>query len=337
MTVRIGILGTGFMGTTHATALAQVPGASLAGFSARDEQKGRAVAEKYGTKWFESAEALINSPDVDAVDISLPSNLHEKYAVMAAEAGKHLLIEKPLALSLSSADRIAAAIDKAGVVGMAAHVLRFFPQYIAIREAVQSGRLGRILAVEAYRLLPGSLKKGADPLKWRQKAEGGGALWDLLVHDLDFVLSLTGEVAAVNATGLRGAGGAWDHVVASLRYADGSIGTVQGSLGMPKGFPFTFGLRVLGEEGGAELFVRMAGNLENRENATTWVNVYAGGQSEEISPDGPDPFVAELSHFVEAVQAGRQPVQGSIADARRAVAVLSLAEKSLETGEAVKA
>src|SRR5436305_7195468 len=156
--MRIAVLGLGFMGSMHVRALGEVPDAQLAAVYSSDPRKLAgdltAIQGNLGgpgqrfdfsaLKQYCDIPPLLADPEIDAVDLCLPTYLHEEVATAALRAGKHVLVEKPMALDGASARRMIAEADRAGRVLMTAQVLRFFPEYVALREAMP--RLGPVRA-----------------------------------------------------------------------------------------------------------------------------------------------------------------------------------------------
>ena len=156
--MQIAVVGLGFMGSTHLKAMRGLPEVELAAVYSSDERKlagdltaiqgniggpGERLDFSSVRKYREIA-PLLADPTIDAVDICLPTDLHEQVAIEALRAGKHVLVEKPMALDGAGADRILAEAGKAGRVLMTAQVLRFFPEYIALRQAIATGQSGPV-------------------------------------------------------------------------------------------------------------------------------------------------------------------------------------------------
>ena len=193
------------MGSTHLKAARGIPSIEIGAVCSRDERKlagdfsevrgnsrdaGGHVDLSGATRYREIA-ALLADATIDAVDICLPTGMHERVALDALRAGKHVIVEKPMALDGPSADRMVAEAERQGRVLMGAQVVRFWPEYAALRDTARSGRLG------AFR---GAIfrRRCAAP-SWGTW-EGGGA-FDLLIHDFDFALHLFGEPEALAASG----------------------------------------------------------------------------------------------------------------------------------------
>ena len=130
--LRVGVLGAGFMGGTHARAFAKLSDVQVLGVSSRSADKAAALAEEVGAEPFTDAMALATDPQVDIVSVTLPTHVHKEYTVAALNAGKSVLLEKPMGLSVEECDAMIAAADQSDQILMLAHVLRFWPEYVAL-------------------------------------------------------------------------------------------------------------------------------------------------------------------------------------------------------------
>ena len=248
--IRLGIAGTGDIAALHAAG-ARAAGLELGVAAGHDSQRARALAEEHGARLYESYEALLADPAVDAVDLCVPNHRHRPFAEAAFAAGKHVLCEKPIALTLEDADAMIDAARRAGKTLMVAHALRYWPEYRLTHDLYRRGELGDGGWLSARRLTS-VLYATQGAQGWRaDPARAGGAALDLQIHDLDFVCWLFGPPQTVFAHGLRLAGGVaagagpqasapgggWEHLATTLRYADGRGATVEFQLHPPPGRP----------------------------------------------------------------------------------------------------
>ena len=234
----IGMLGQGFMGRAHAHALitlAHMTGPPfirprLVSVAGRDEAELARTAERFGferstTDWRE----LIAEPDVDVFENLGPNALHAEPAIAAAQAGKHVLCEKPLARTAAEAQTMLAAVEAAGVVHMCGFNYRFVPAVRRARELLEAGDLGEVHHFRGVDRQ--SWGAAADPGLWRfdPAAAGGGALGDLASHVFDMARYLVGDIAAISADTATFTPGrdVDDAVAAAIRFASGAIGTVE--------------------------------------------------------------------------------------------------------------
>jgi predicted dehydrogenase len=300
--MRIAMLGLGFMGGVHLRAWRQVAGATLAAVFSNDERQlsGDLTAaqgnlgqpsERFdfsAVKQYRDFGALLDDSEIDAVDVCLPTFLHEDAAIEALRAGKHVLVEKPMALEGASTRRMIGAAKRAGRILMTAHVLRFFPEYVALRHAlpelglVRGAFFRRRCAVPAW---------GG----WLQDPEkSGGGVFDLLIHDIDMCLHLFGRPEAVSAVGRCDAESGLDMLHGQLFYPFGVV-AVSGGWQPAPAFPFTMEYSVTGERGTIEYH-----------SAGRPPTLYA--QTAEALPlEGRDGYTAEIEYFVECCRLGRQP------------------------------
>jgi len=215
--MRIAVVGSGFMGRTHAQAMRDLPGVELAGIVHRGE-----------------FDQTLRDPTIDAVDLCIPTDLHVRAAIDALRAAKHVLVEKPMALDAASCDRMIAEAALANRVLMVAHTLRFLPAYTSLE---------RVLATEHVRAAS-FLRRCAEPdwAPWLlDPVHSGGGVFDLLVHDVDIALHLFGPPCAISATG------SGNLISAALHYPDGLAVDISGGW-FHAGFPFSMEYTVATDE-----------------------------------------------------------------------------------------
>jgi len=319
---RIALLGGGFMARTHAHSYGALKDRADVRVVCALEGAD-AIATELGAEAAAGWEAVIGRDDIDAVDVCLPTPLHRSVAEAALAAGKHVLLEKPIALSLEDADAIGDAARATGRVLMVGHVLRYMPEVVELRRLLDAGELGRPLAASALRL--------SAPPDWNQwmldPAKSGGVLVDMMVHDFDILNALLGPARTVVTRSAAG-----DRHFQMLLEHPGGAGAIEGSHAMPGSYPFTANLRVLCERGVLEhRFVAGAGD-EVDAAVTSVLGIHpAGGDAMTFSQTG-DPWGAQIAHFLECVASGAEPRDGSFAQARAALAVALAARAAAETG-----
>jgi UDP-N-acetylglucosamine 3-dehydrogenase len=331
--LKVGILGAGFMGATHAAAFAQIPDVQIIGISSRSDEKAKALAAEYGAEPFTDAFALATDPRVDVISNTLPTHLHKDLTVAALNTGKHVLVEKPMALSVAECDEMIEAAKASGRLLMVAHVLRFWPEYVAISEFLKTGTLGKPLAATAKRLV--------EPPRWSDfflhPEWSGGGVFDLHIHDLDTLNWLFGMPKTVYACGQRSPeSGGWDLAMTLVDYGDVK-GFAEGSALQAPDYPFTMGLAVLCERGSVEFTFRAGGvQVDTRDDGGCSLLVYEPGKPprtlEVVAGDG---YVNEAAAFVECVRSDQAPTDGTAEQGRLAVATALAARESLETGQIV--
>lgn len=325
--MKAAVLGAGFMGGTHARGYAALPDVQVEGVSSRSADKAAELAREVGAEPYGDAMALATHPDVDVVSVTLPTHLHEEYVVAALNAGKHVFVEKPMALTVESCDAMIRAARANDRVLMVAHVLRFWPHYEALAEVVQSGRIGTPFVAHARRLStrPAWGDWFAHP-EWT-----GGGLHDMMVHDFDVFAWLFGEAKSVVARGQRGEPGGWDHVFALVDHGDVQA-MAEGSVMMPADYPFTMALWVTGDRGAIEFTLRAEGTgVETGAPGGTHLVLYPdGGAPERVAVAEHDGYAEQVRVFAECVASGRSPERGTAEQGREAVRVAQAARRSLD-------
>lgn len=213
--LRWGVLSTADIGRRKVIpAIQKARRCRVVAIGSRDESTGRQVAAELGIpKAHGSYEALLADPEVDAVYIPLPNHLHRQWAIAAAEAGKHVLCEKPLGLNSAQVAEMVAAGERAGITLMEAFMYRVHPSWVAVRELVASGRIGRLMAVQSW-----FSYFNDDPTNIRNIREvGGGALYDVGCYCVNLSRMLFGsEPTGVRATMIREGGTGVDVVTSAI-------------------------------------------------------------------------------------------------------------------------
>jgi UDP-N-acetylglucosamine 3-dehydrogenase len=328
--VRIAVLGAGFMGGTHAKAYAAMPDVEVPVIFAPSPSRGEPLAVEIGSRWSDDLDAVIRDPAIDAVDICLPTPQHRATTEAALAAGKHVLLEKPIALTLEDADalvRLGAETDR---VFMIAHVLRFWPEYVEIARRVATGELGKPRSAFASRRQPfpawSALFSRADLT--------GGAVIDMMIHDYDALNWIFGAPAAVTARGMRNPrSGGYDQVQVLIDYADGGSALVDGGMMMPETYPFSSRLEVLCEHGALEYTFRAGGrSVEMGQGINDLAFYPTEGEPLRLAPAQTDPYAAECAYFVDAIRRGTAADRATPLDAYQALAVSLAARDSLERG-----
>ncbi|HEV2127657.1 MAG TPA: Gfo/Idh/MocA family oxidoreductase, partial [Thermomicrobiales bacterium] len=247
--LRIAVLGAGFMGSTHARAYGTMDGVEVATICATSARRAEPLASELGCEWTEDIERTLADDSIDAVDICLPTPQHREATEAALRAGKHVLLEKPLALTMADAEAIVRAAETSNRVVMVAHVLRFWPEYVELKRIVDSGELGTPMYVNAVRRQPALNWMDAGP----RGHLTGGSLHDMLIHDFDAANWVLGKPDDAFARGdFNPANEAVDHAQVLVIYGSGTSATIEGGSMMPESYPFTSRFEVLCDNGAVE-------------------------------------------------------------------------------------
>lgn len=249
--IGFGIVGGGMIGAVQAAAIEQISGAKLLAVCGRDEQKAAEFAAKFGCASYTDYDKFLQHPGLQIVNVCTPSGTHAELGIRAAEAGKHVLTEKPIEVNLEQADALIAACDKAGVKLGVIFQSRFLPAAQRIKQAIDEGRLGKLMIGDAlvkwYRA-----PEYYAPGTWRGtlKMDGGGALINQAIHTVDLLCWMMGpaESAFAMKAALRYPHiEAEDTLVGTVKFQNGALGVVQAATSAKPGFKRR--LEISGERG----------------------------------------------------------------------------------------
>ena len=321
MSVRMAVLGLGFMGSTHWKAIRDAAGVTLAAIYSSDPRKLAGdlsaiqgniggpgeVMDVAGIAKYSDLDALLADPAIDAVDICLPTDLHESVARAALRAGKHVLVEKPMALDGAAADRMIEEAARAGRILMTAQVLRFWPDYIGLRDAVRGEQLGplRFALFRRRCAAPGWSGWLADP------ARSGGGVFDLLIHDVDMCLHVFGMPEAVSAVGYEDLAAGIDCIGARFLYPDNTTVVVTGGWHHPGDYPFS-----------AEFTVTLERATLEFKSAGKRLTLYGAGKLPPLTER--DAYTAEIEYFADCCRTGTPTERCSPRDSAAAVKLTRL-------------
>lgn len=329
--IRVAIIGAGFIGRNHFNQYEKLAGRAQV-TAICDKQAERAagdwsnvggnIADAQGSKrdlagikpYADYRQALAD-PAIDMVDICAPTPLHKEITLAALAAGKHVLCEKPMALTVEDCDAMIAASRSAKGRFMIAQCIRWWPEYVCLKQFVDSGELG---ALKALHLRRQASTPDYSLNNWLLNPElSGGAVLDLHVHDVDYALYLFGRPRSVTAQGYLRPTGGMDRIHAMWHYGDDRVVQIEGYWDMPAGFGFNMGFTAVFETGAIVWDM----------NTGKPLTLYRPGR-EPASPSVPaaDGYFGEIEYFISCVEKNKTPETSTPQDSREAVAI-ALAEK----------
>jgi predicted dehydrogenase len=323
----IAIAGAGTMGTMHAESCRKLPGVRATWVVDPILERAEALARPLGARVAGDLAEALTDPELDAVIAAVPTPVHRAVTEQAAAAGKHVLCEKPIALTLADAQAMAEACRRAGVRFMVGHVVRFFPEYARIQQLLAEGAIGqvgvaRVSRLNAYPYLGRSWYADYD--------QSGGPIVDLMIHDLDTLRWYFGEVERVYARGLSDSPYRTkvDYALAILRFASGEIAHIEASWAHTS---FRTAIEIAGSEG----------ILRHSSDETAALRLEQTAPPEATAgvqvPRGPlpeSPYQTELRHFVDRLADGA-PFLTDGDEALRSLALALAVRESVRTGRAI--
>lgn len=320
-TIRVGILGSGGMGTFHAEAYRNIEGVEVIGLTSRDAEKAKKVAKDLGTQGFTDPYELINDPTVTAIDVCVPSSIHREFVIASLEAGKDVFCETPFALNIEDAEVMIQTAQKSKRTLLVGLLMRSISQYRYIKDLVDSGEAGQIKSLEAYRLGSYLLEGGFDA-----KDHYGDPSTELMTFDFDFANWILGKPNSLTATTINTDKGTPGKITATLDYENDVTATIIGSGIEEVTKPYTIGFKVVFEKGVYELKTV----FENYEPKNTFTYQPNGEAIHLVQVEEVDPYKEELKYFIETIKGEKD---GKLLDAKHALEALKL---SLATQQSLK-
>lgn len=296
---------------------------TLFAVGSRSEESAQAYAAEHGIpRAHGSYEALLADPEVDVIYNSLPNHLHAEWTIKALEAGKHVLCEKPFALTLDEVDAMTEAAQRTGKVLAEAFMYRTHPQTFKVKEIIDSGKIGKVLLVKGGFTFtfnrPGNYR--LDP------AFGGGALWDVGCYPISYARSMLGleplEVFGWQATGESGIDESFS---GQMRFP----GDVHAQFDCGFRGPFRAFIEIVGEQGTLEIPSPFHAGKKSE------ILLIRDGKTKTIEIKGQHQYLGEVEDMADAILLGKAP-HISLADSRANVAAILALYKSAKTGKVVK-
>lgn len=329
-TITYGVIGLGFFGEYHAQAAASLPHVQLRALASRQDKRRKQLMKRFGVpSGYRDYHELLADPNIEAVSIVTHVDDHAEPTIAALRAGKHVLVEKPMARTVADCERMIEAAEKHDRILMVGHICRFNPRYAAVRERVVAGELGKVVSLFARRNIPAARSRGV--------LEKIGPLLGDGIHDTDLMLWMTGaKVRSVYAI---------THSERKLRFPDigwamyqfdnSAVGVIENVWFLPPGTPFRIHeqMELIGTAGSAyvhggdmNVVVQGPGGVDCPDTLY-WPTMHG-------VPVGA--LRSEIEHFVNCVARGEPSTVVTPREAQAAVAVLSAAEKSAATGKVVR-
>lgn len=313
--VRVGVIGSGFIGNIHVDALKRVPDAEIVAVASKTPGKAAAFAAERGIpNAYEDYRELLARDDIDAVTVGVPNYLHEEVVCAAAEAGKHIMCEKPFARTIQEAERMLAAVREAGVKLVYGEMLCFAPKYVRAKRLVEEGALGEVFLVKQSEEHDGP----HSPWFWDVNLSGGGVLLDMGCHSIEFARWILDRPAVKSVTAQMGTyvhtdkTQGEDHSICIVEFENGAIGVAENSWAKTGGVDDR--AEIYGSRGhtradlirgNALMTHSKAGYGYAVEKADTTVGWTFTGFEEEWNYG----FPQEMEHFVRVVKGLEEPIE----------------------------
>ncbi len=325
---QIVIIGPGAICRTYLEALKNSNKVAVKAIVGRDTEKGRAMAAEYGLPYYTDQDIMYQEERPDAVLICTPTFTHEEMVRRAITHGVHVMCEKPFVLDAEAAKQLIAEADAAGIKLMVMQVVRFWPEYRKIKQMIESGELGEIKNVYLNRLSshPTWATWHRDPKK------SGGGLYDLHIHDIDFLYHVFGKIESVYAVGKQEETGCFNNVSTILKFKNGVSAVAEGFMDITGAFAFTTNVRVNGSAASVEMLNKQICLSSGENGKTNGLMVYRKDSDAEITNVEPyDPYAKETEYFAECIQKDLSIEAVPNEDVIEVLRILAAIEESLKS------
>lgn len=329
----VAIIGGGFISNIHAQCYKNL-GIKIEAMADISEKVRQEFKEKYNCKTYSSAEEMLEnvSDNIDLVDICVPTFLHEEFILLALKHNKHVICEKPLSINIDFVENIIDKFENNNRYLMTAQVLRFWTEYLKIKEWIEEGVFGNIKLVSAIRLA----QHPKSEWFYNPKKSGGG-IFELHIHDIDFLCYLFGDVKEVYANGSKDENESWDFINSSIKFKNGISASAQGIFGITDNYPFTANMKVIGDKATAEYSLYAGVNLDSDGKQSNSLILYRKGKEPIIENiKSKDAYELELEYFIDCVKNNKKPEIVSLDSIKRTIKTINCLIESLESGNIVK-
>lgn len=336
--IGIGIIGTGSIARHHLKSVQELSNCEIIAMASSSKKRAAKAEKEFGIKIYDSYQKLLKNDAVDAVIICTYSGNHLAPALAAAKRGKHILVEKPIEITIKRANKIIAACKKVGVKLSVIFQNRFSPDYIKLKKAVREGQLGKLILGNAY------IKWSRDAnyyqsSNWKGtiKGDGGAALINQGIHTIDLLIDIMGEVDSVfgKTRTVKHTIEGEDLGLAILTFKNSALGTIEGSTAVTPGYPER--LEIYGTQGSVILEAgKIVGwNTDDKKRKNNKSKKEYGSGSADPLAMKHKLHKAQISDFVNAIQKDKTPLVDGI-QGRKSLALIKGIYKSAEKGKEIK-
>ena len=333
--LKVGISGFGYMGRMHMTKWNRIPGAKTTAIW--DFDPVRLTAEEKidgniegiddnldlaGIKLYSDYDKMLAEEKLDIVSITLPTFLHLEYTVKALQAGLNVFCEKPMALDLAQCDEMIAIAKNTEKQLMIAHCIRFWPEYVAAKQIVDSKKYGEILVANFRRRCQAPIWSWDNWMTDPKRS--GGSIMDLHIHDVDFIQYLFGMPESLCSHGIVGPYKGYDHLSTSFDYGNDRLVIAEGGWLYKEGFGFEMSFDIICERA----------SIVFNNNADPAIKVYPEN-SEAFVPDllPEDGYFNEIADFADCLKNNKTSKVITLEDSRNTIQLIEAEKKSIDTGE----
>lgn len=332
--MKLVLIGCGLIAASHVQAIQKMEGARLAAVCDTNAAAAERLAAECGCPAYQDAARMLQEIKPEACIICVPTFLHEEYTKLCALQGVHVLCEKPLERSVEACGRLLEAVQNAGIVFMTAQVVRFWSGYAEIKDMVERGEVGTIYMAHLRRVSSRAGQYG----QWLfNPSLGGGAMHDMLVHDIDFLRYLAGPFASCYANAVKDETGCYNNVMANVVHCNGMHAVAEVSFTMQTAYPFSFSLHLVGTKATVEYSYSAGATIADRSGSKAELKVWEKDKGlKEIPLNGYDAYERQMRYFLDCVKHHTAPEIITPQQSYEVIEMIDALHRSADTGEIIR-
>ena len=327
------LIGCGLIAASHAEAIGRMKDAKLLAVCDIKDEAADQLAEKCRCRVYTDVELMLDEIQPDAAVICVPTFVHEIYVSMCAKRKIHVLCEKPLERNPLNCRKLIEGVKEAGIIFMTAQVVRFWAGYVDIKKMFESGELGQIYMMHLRRVSSRAGQYG----QWLFQPDlGGGAMHDMLVHDVDYLRYVAGPFERCYANAVKDETGCYNNVMANIIHKNGIHAVAEVSFTMQTGYPFSFSVHIVGTEATVEYSYSAGATIADRSGSRCETKIWRKNKGlEEYPVEEYDAYQKQLEYFVECIREGRQPEVITPEQSYEVISMIDAIHRSADSGEII--
>lgn len=332
--MKIVLIGCGLIARSHANVIREIEGITLSAVCDINEDAAKELSLEYDCAFYTDAEVMLEEIKPDAAVICVPTFLHEHYVKMCVVKKIHVLCEKPLERSVEACGKIISHVKESDIVFMTAQVVRFWTGYVEIKQMIESGELGKIYMMHLRRVSSRAGQYG----KWLFDPEGGGgAMHDMLVHDVDYLRYVAGPFETCYANATTDETGCYNNVMANVIHKNGIHAVAEVSFTMQTGYPFSFSVHIVAENATVEYSYSAGATIADRSGSKSEMKVWKKDEGLTTSQVGEyDAYKAQMEYFVNCIRENKQPEIITPQESYDVIRMIDALHRSADSGELIR-
>jgi predicted dehydrogenase len=325
------LIGCGLIATSHSQAIKSIGGVELAAVCDTNPQAADHIAQECGCLSYTDAGRMLDESRPDLAIICVPTFAHEECVRLCAERNIHVLCEKPLERSVESCRRLLDTVKKSGIIFMTAQVVRFWSGYTEIKEMFDKGEIGNVYMMYLRRVSSRAGKYG----QWLFNPElGGGAMHDMLVHDVDYLRFFAGPFASCYANAVKDETGCYNNVMANIIHKNGIHAVAEVSFTMQTDYPFSFCVNIMGSRASVEYSYSAGATIADRSGSKSALKIWRKDRGLEEVPLSPyDAYERQLCYFLDCVKNNKKPEIITPDQSYEVIAMIDALHRSADEGK----